>query len=218
MFNRKKKKNRHFKGGKVGNSANCQDNDEGEDEEVSNDEEGKRSEDESDVDECTGCFFMRFKEGVPPLVKKDMMVEDLWVLMKRPLVTNQGLADVSELIFAKSNWHSHNKQLKMKVSVIGNADEVKHKAEQYKYAFKSVNLNGFSSLIENLIQFRELSNPYVDKMLQIRGTKCKFKILKKCDPVLVETVKLATCMTFKLNRDQEIVLSECEKWFLSKQH
>jgi hypothetical protein len=100
--------------------------------------------------------------------------------------------------------------------VIGSVEDVKFKADQFKYAFKSVNLNGFSSLIQNLIDFRERSNPYVDSMLSIQNSKSKFKILKKCNPQLVETVRLAICMTFKLNRDQEIVLNECSKWFLSK--
>jgi hypothetical protein len=31
---------------------------------------------------------MRFREGLPPLVRKDLMLEDLWLLMKRPMVTN----------------------------------------------------------------------------------------------------------------------------------
>jgi hypothetical protein len=35
-----------------------------------------------------GAFYLRFKEGIPPLVRKDLMIEDLWLLMKRPLVTN----------------------------------------------------------------------------------------------------------------------------------
>jgi hypothetical protein len=56
-------------------------------EEVTDEEEKGKSEDESD-DECAGSFYMRFKDGVPPMVKKDMMVEDLWILTKRTLVTN----------------------------------------------------------------------------------------------------------------------------------
>lgn len=118
-----------------------------------------------------------------------MMVEDLWILMKRPLVTNQSLTDVSEMLFVKSCWHNHNKQMKIKVSIIGQSDGAKMKVDQFKFAFKSVNLNGFSSLIENLIEFRERSNPYVDSMLSIKNSKAKFKVLKKCDPMLVEAVR-----------------------------
>ena len=34
-------------------------------------------------------FFLRFKEALPALVKKDLMIDDLWLLFKRPLVTSQ---------------------------------------------------------------------------------------------------------------------------------
>ncbi len=57
--------------------------------------------------------------------------------------------------------------MKMKVSVLGSAEDAKIKVDQFKFAIKSVNLNGFSSLIENMIEFRERSNPYVDSMLSI---------------------------------------------------
>jgi hypothetical protein len=66
----------------------------------------------------------------------------------------------------------------MKVSVLGSLEEAKIKVDQYKFAFKSVNINAFSSLIENLIEFRERSNPYVDNMLSIKNTKARFKVLK----------------------------------------
>jgi len=65
----------------------------------------------------------------------------------------------------------------MKVAIIGAAEETKIKVDQYKFAIKSVNLNGFSSLIDNLIDFREKSNPYVDTMLSIKNTKAKLKVL-----------------------------------------
>jgi hypothetical protein len=58
-----------------------------------------------------------------------MMVEDLWVLMKRPMVTNQSLADVSDVVFARSMWHAHNRQKKMKVAIIGTAEETKIKVD-----------------------------------------------------------------------------------------
>ena len=72
---------------------------------------------------------------------------------------------------------------------MGSVEEVKFKVDQFKYAFKSVNLNGYSSLIDNLIEFRERSNPYVDSMLSIENSKSKFKVLKKCHPHLVEAVR-----------------------------
>ena len=34
------------------------------------------------LEDSKGGFFLRFKENLPPLVKKDMMMDDLWVLMK----------------------------------------------------------------------------------------------------------------------------------------
>ncbi|MFM7855532.1 MAG: hypothetical protein ACKO96_27305, partial [Flammeovirgaceae bacterium] len=55
--------------------------------EDSSEEEKVESEQESESEE-SGAFYMRFKESIPPLVRKDMMLEDLWLLMKRPLVTN----------------------------------------------------------------------------------------------------------------------------------
>ena len=48
---------------------------------------------------------------------------------------------------------------------------------------------GYSSLIENLIEFRERSNPYVDSMLGISNSKSKFKVVHATDPVLVEAVR-----------------------------
>lgn len=65
---------------------------------------------------------MRFKESITPLVRKDMMLEDLWLLMKRPLVTNQNLSDVSEMILVKNLWRGTNKQSKIKVAILGEAE------------------------------------------------------------------------------------------------
>eukprot|EP00347_Sterkiella_histriomuscorum_P015353 403357339 len=214
--NRMKKRKQAFKKkGKGAGGLAAQRQNEEESSSESEQEENHNSGDESDG-ETPGSFYVKFKDFLPPLVKKDMMVEDLWILMKRPMVTNQNLADVSEMLFVKNQWHGHNKQLKIKVSIIGSVDEVRNKVDQYKYAFKSVNLNGFSSLVENLIEFRERSNPYVDSMLSIKNSKAKFKVLKKCDNLLVEAVRQTTCIQFRLNRDQECVLNEVTKWFLAR--
>ena len=75
---------------------------------------------------------------------------------------------------------------------------------------------GYSSLIDNLIEFRDRSNPYVDSMLGIANSKSKFKIIHESDPTLVEAVRQATCVKFRLNSDQEYVLNEVTKWFLKK--
>ena len=56
-------------------------------EEEQSDEQAGLSEEDSDA-EVPGQFYIKFKESVPPIVKKDMMIEDLWILMKRPMVTN----------------------------------------------------------------------------------------------------------------------------------
>ena len=72
---------------------------------------------------------MKFKEGLPPLVKKDMALDDLWLIMKRPMVTNQNLSDVPDMILAKSCWHFNNKQQKMKLAIIGDSESAKFKAE-----------------------------------------------------------------------------------------
>ena len=54
-------------------------------------------------------------------------------------------------------------------------------------------------------------------MLGIANSKSKFKVSRKCDPMLVEAVRRATCLRFRLNHDQEFVLNECTKWFLPKE-
>jgi hypothetical protein len=54
---------------------------------TSSEEEAGASQEDSDAEEA-GAFYMRLKESMPPLVRKDLMHEDLWLLMKRPLVTN----------------------------------------------------------------------------------------------------------------------------------
>jgi hypothetical protein len=56
-------------------------------------------------------------------------------------------------------------------------------------------------LIENLIEFRELKNPYVDSILNIANSKSKFKIIKKCDKKMVEKARVEICNAFKLNID-----------------
>ena len=62
---------------------------------------------------------------------------------------------MSDVLFVKAGWHGFNKQMKIRVTIVGSIDQAKMKVDQYKYAIKSVNLNGFSSLIYNLIEFRE---------------------------------------------------------------
>ena len=58
-------------------------------EDSSNDDESDKPDSEEDSDsEVGGNFYLRFREAIPPLVKKDMACEDLWLLMKRPMVTN----------------------------------------------------------------------------------------------------------------------------------
>ena len=57
---------------------------------------------------------------MPLLVKKEMMLDDLWMLFKKPLVTNKGLdAQQLDMVLAKSAWHYNSKQTKMKVTIIG---------------------------------------------------------------------------------------------------
>lgn len=41
-------------------------------------------------------------------------------------------------------------------------------------------------------------------------------MIRICDERLVEAVRQATCLQFRLNTDQEYVLNECTKWFLPK--
>ena len=71
--------------------------------------------------------------------------------MKRPIITNQNLSDVPDIVIVKTLWHGHNKQQKMKIAPIGDADSFKFRAECFKYAFKSVNIQGYRSLVSNLI-------------------------------------------------------------------
>ena len=57
------------------------------------------------------------------------MVEDLWILMKRPMVTNQSLNDISDVLFVKAMWHSYNKEMKMRISIIGSAEDARIKVD-----------------------------------------------------------------------------------------
>ena len=43
---------------------------------------------DGDMMDEPGSYFIKFKEGIPGIVRKDMMVDDLWILLKRPVVTN----------------------------------------------------------------------------------------------------------------------------------
>ena len=54
-------------------------------------------------------------------------------------------------------------------------------------------------------------------MLGISNSKSKFKVVHVTDPTLVEAVRQATCVKFRLNSDQEFVLNEVTKWFLKKE-
>lgn len=55
-------------------------------------EDFKKEEDEQAPEDLfedeAGSYYLKFKEGIPAVVKKDMMLDDLWLLLKRPLVTN----------------------------------------------------------------------------------------------------------------------------------
>lgn len=99
---------------------------------------------------------------------------------------------------------------------MGQPLNIKYNYPEYKYAIKSTNLSGYKTLLENLIEFRELKNPYVDSILNIANSKSKFKIIRPCDPNMVEQARMEICSAFKLNIDQEIVLNEVTKWFLPK--
>lgn len=48
------------------------------------------------------------------------------------------------------------------------------------------------------------------------NSKSKFKIIRPCDPDIVEQARSEICSAFKLNIDQEIVLNEVSKWFIPK--
>ena len=39
-------------------------------------------------DDESGSYFIRFKEALQPLVKKDMMLDDMWLLVKHPIVSS----------------------------------------------------------------------------------------------------------------------------------
>ena len=77
MLKRKKDQKKGKRGGHAGYADSSSEDD----------EDKVPSEEESDNEEA-GAFYMKFKEAIPPLVKKDMAIDDLWLLMKRPMVTN----------------------------------------------------------------------------------------------------------------------------------
>ena len=69
-------------------------------------------------------------------------------------------------------------------------------------------------MIENLFEFRNFKNAYVDSILNITNSKFKFKIIHECKKELVDFTRRNICREYKLNIDQEIVLNEVSKWFL----
>jgi len=89
----------------------------------------------------------------------------------------------------------------MKVSILSKTDDIKFQAPSYCYAYKAINMQSFMTLIENLIEFRELKNPYVDSILNIANSKSKFKIIRECNPATIEQCRIEICHAFKLNID-----------------
>ena len=57
----------------------------------------------------------------------------------------------------------------------------------------------------------------MDSILNVANSKSKFKIIKECDPEIVEQARKEICSAFKLNIDQEIVLNEVTRWFKPKE-
>ena len=146
---------------------------------------------ENDFSPCEGTddsgdFFLRFKDGIPFLVRQDMMLDDLWLLVKKAIVSSQGLHEVPGMVLAKSAWHYNTKQTKMKVTILSKTEGIEAQASEYCYAYKAINLQSYQHLIDNLIEFRGLNNPYVDSILNIANSKAKFKVIRECDPALVE--------------------------------
>ena len=85
---KKKKKIQHLKN-KQANQKYDDSSEDSQDDELGQNEENKESKlNEELFEDEAGSYYLRFKEGLPNLVKKDLMVDDLWLLMKRPLVTS----------------------------------------------------------------------------------------------------------------------------------
>ena len=56
-------------------------------------------------------------------------------------------------------------------------------------------------MIDNLIEFKNLKNAYVDSILNITNSKFKFKIIHECKNELVEFTRRNICKEYKLNID-----------------
>ncbi|CAI2367160.1 unnamed protein product [Moneuplotes crassus] len=181
-------------------------------------EEEEKEEKEEESYEVLDSFYLNVQQSQCPMgMKKGAQKDDLWMLMKNCMNTTQNLRQVNDFVFVKTCWHGFGKSKSLKVKLIGNASKVKPKLEEYKYAFRSINLNQYTNLVNNLIAFRDgPENKFLDSILYI-GRTTFFEPLIECEKDDVLKMKEYFSHQFSLNRDQKYVMEESTKWFLPKE-
>ncbi|CAI2366502.1 unnamed protein product [Moneuplotes crassus] len=186
------------------------------DEDLDEDQEEEKTQSQTD-ENTTDVFFLNIEEEeYPQALKKNAQKDDMWVLMKTCMNTTQKLKDINDFIFVKTCWHGLGKAKKIKVKVIGNPADIKPRMKEYKFAFRSINVSQYASLVDNLIAFRDgPKNRYLDSVLYINKTTF-FEPLIECNRSDVVKMKDYFSQEFSLNRDQRYVMEECIKWFLPK--
>ena len=124
--------------------------------------------------------------------------------MKTRMNNTQKLKEVNDFIFVKTCWHGLGKSSKIKVKIIGNAEEIKGKMSEYKYALRSINVGQYANLINNLCSFRDAPpNEYLDSVLYINKTTF-FEPLMELNKNEVHQMKDYFSEQFKLNLDQKL--------------
>ena len=68
------------------------------------------------------------------------MIDDLWILLKKPIASSLKIEELQDILLVKSLWHYNQKQTKMKVQLIGPNSNKECDFGNYVYAFKSINL------------------------------------------------------------------------------
>jgi hypothetical protein len=56
-----------------------------------------------------GNLYLRFKDGLSAQIKKEMMIDDLWILLKKPIASSLRIEELKDILLVKSLWHYNQK-------------------------------------------------------------------------------------------------------------
>ncbi len=56
-----------------------------------------------------GNLYLRFKDGLSAQIKKEMMIDDLWILLKKPIASSLRIEELKDVLLVKSLWHYNQK-------------------------------------------------------------------------------------------------------------